>query len=140
MAFINEFISPEDFQKYDVEGVCKKTVGRMWIAPPFGWTIDRTRNIFLLHVDSGSYDEFTHFTFLLWFDGSPIITVLEKMEGSYADQSGGKAIWRQLKMQCPEEAPAHHAEIIRVLKEAMITYGFNGAFGQIKNYHVEFNF
>jgi hypothetical protein len=140
MPFVNEFISPQDFKKYDIEGVFKKVVGSVTYVPPFGWTIDRARNIFLLYLDTGTIEGSNPLTFALWWDGAVIVIDLEMPERSRSDRYIGVALWGLCRLHCPKDFPVAREEVIRVLKEAMIGRDSRGAFGHIDSYSVEFNF
>ncbi|MEI8326925.1 MAG: hypothetical protein WCH44_16480 [Betaproteobacteria bacterium] len=141
MAFVNEFITPEDFKKYDIEGVFKKIEGPVFIyAPPYGWTIDRARNIFLLYITVGHEERSNRLTFALWWDGAVIVTEVEMLDGSHSDRYSGHAIWGLAKLNVPKNFLIEREEVVRTLKDAMTCYGYIGPFRQLKSYTVEFNF
>ncbi len=145
MAFTNEFISPEDFAKYDIGGIIKKIKG---INSPaitqedvLGWTIDRSRNIFLLYVTAyGQFEDRHVETYALWWDGAVIEVDLQTMDGSRSDRNSTHVILELHSSTFPTGFSIEHKRVFDVLKEARICHGSTGVFGQLKNYTIEFKF
>ena len=54
MTYINEFISDEDRQKYKIDDLEKYYKGLLGsVSTRGGWTIDREKNSYLIHIKSG---------------------------------------------------------------------------------------
>ena len=85
MAFVNEYASDEDFEKYDLNGIWDKyhpaRKGKYYLGQRPGFTIDRERNIFFIRVRQGRFDESNRTTALLWINGRHILVDLEKIDG-----------------------------------------------------------
>ncbi|MEJ8849681.1 hypothetical protein [Variovorax rhizosphaerae] len=145
MPFVNERISSEDFNKYDIERIIKNIEGinapATTIEDILGWTIDRSKNIFLLYVTAyGQFEDRHVETYVLWWDGAVIKADLETVDGSRSDRNSTHMILELPKLILPNGFSTGRAQVLDVLKEARVCRGSRGVFGQEKNYTIEFRF
>lgn len=143
MTFINEFVSDEDINKYELN--------ELWdryhpVSPSKGvrhlsWTVDKEKNIFLIHLKSGREEFANESTFLLWWNGEEIIAHLLRYSGFCRPREGvGQVIWELQDITSPQGIKVVEKDILDTLKLSLKTYGFMGAHREIKNYTVDFKF
>jgi hypothetical protein len=134
MAFVNEYISPEDIEKYDIENISKK-----FIVGGVGdriWTIDRERNIYLRKVASGREEFYYQSTWTFYWHGELIVFELDnigsnvKIEG---EKYGHKRIWG---IKIPAHLETKRDEILTDLKEALMAYKTAGVYSTVTIYHL----
>ena len=100
MAFVNEYISPEDVEKYGI-----KAQDDFYIKAHYepSWTRDRERDIYLRYMGRGREEFADEWTFVLYWRGRQIEAVLKV--------SGGAAGWRATTpLSAP--APAHPTQAV----------------------------
>lgn len=148
MAFINEYVSDEDVKKYELE--------KMWddfhpfykhsYKEPgfrFAWTVDRTRNAYFMPVHIGREEYSNQITCVLWIDGIQLVVVLNKGDESTENVKDGlgKVVWYLSEIRKPvSNTTLDHSEIIELLKEALLEYGYDGIWKALPNYAVNFAF
>lgn len=147
MAFVNEYVSEEDIQKYGLDDLFAN-------YDPFGlkdgghpgfnhaWTIDRDSNIYFMPVHtvteigrSGRDEAMGTTIFVLNINGVAYEAHLAKAPESSRSLSTNpfRIIWDLKK-------PLDDFCSLSVLKEALNVYGYWGIKKQIPNTIVEFNF
>lgn len=146
MAFVNEYVSEEDIKKYDLVDIWLQAhpLDRKDGGPPptyrFNWTIDRDRDIYLICVGGGGYDQF-YTEWVLYWKGRPV-TVRLKMPGegskSFSEQPY-RIVWAMdhLFLKCSDD---ERQAFLQVLKEALTVYGSRGILHQVPNTTVSFKF
>jgi hypothetical protein len=137
MAFVNENVSHEDAEKFDLDGITKKFGGS--IGPRYQWTIDRNKNVFLKWI-SAEREEFSNRqNFVLYWKGGVIPISLEKETiGNYSD--GAKTLWTSKGIDLPGELERSRDEIVSALKEALTEYKVFGLGVDALNHSAYFNF
>jgi hypothetical protein len=80
--------------------------------------------------------------FILCWQGKRIVIQLRLAEGSSSNVKSlpFKQIWNLVSLDIPQSVNEPRDEIIKTLKEALATFGFDGANWQVPNTIVEFNF
>ena len=86
MAYVNEYASDEDIEKYKLNEVWDRyhpheKDDRFWGRKP-ELTIDRDRDVFLMVASSGTVSGGTQFKFLLSIGGEEVFVYLNLVEGS----------------------------------------------------------
>ena len=146
MTFVNEYVSDEDIEKYDLNGLWNRYFprrkGQPFLGNRPGWTIDRERNIYLLAIEQGINEHGNRTTFILWWDGVQLLAKLDLVEGSSGkfDEVPFVVVWALFSITRPESCKVAREDIIQALKEALATYGYFGVKRQIPNTVVEFKF
>lgn len=147
MAFVNEYVSGEDVQKYNLDEVWlhRNPVYRREGKLPPGfrhkWTVDRERNFYFMVTGGGGYDRGNITECVLYLDGVLLNVELAKPgEGSKSfSEQPYRIVWELNKM-LPKLPDSTSQEAVRVLKDALRAYGYAGARRQIPNTIVEFKF
>lgn len=129
MAFINEYMSPEDKDKYGIAAInMRYTVNG---TDARDWTIDKGRNIYLRQVAWGPRERnlFYQQVWTLFLDGELIEIGLDNLENT-----GGphQPCWAHVKVRYMNLPPQHahrHDEVIEILREALLAYKDGGVFG-----------
>lgn len=132
MAFVNERISAEDREKYDLDRIESEPVMRVR-APQRQWTIDHEREIYLRTIDRGR-EEFSHCsTWHFYWRGELMTVCLEMLDAG--GERGGHG-WSHYKLvDCyrqgffvPQHLLDRREEIVRDLKDALTAYKGGGIY------------
>jgi hypothetical protein len=145
MAFVNEYATDEDIEKYDLNGVWDKyhpaRKGKYYLGQRPSFTIDRERNIYFKMIRSGRFDESNRTTALVWIDGRHAVVELDYIdclnsEGIKSDPYRIK--WKLVGYHPDPSILQSKKQIMAILNEALIVYGYSGARKQLPNTVVEF--
>lgn len=132
MAFVNEYISSEDREKYALDEIDKRFIVGGVMARD--WTIDRDKNIYLRVLSRGR-EEFTYqSTWAFFWKGYVLILELDNISTdgvAGGDRHGHK---RVRKIDIPPELEERRDEILDDLKSAFTAYKDGGVFATAKNY------
>lgn len=134
MAFVNEKIPPADFEKYHI-----KEKNFKWRTACRHWTIDRERDIYFRRLRNDREDDAPLMYCELYWKGL-------SWEFNVWTEGGGVfkgPCWRhysKLRLSPPAELEAQRAEIIEVLKEALIEFKEAGNFSLSTTYTATFDF
>jgi len=123
MAFVNEYVSPQDVKKYDLDGI-KQRFGK---DPDirYQWTVDRERNVFLMWMEAGREERSHDETFSMHFKGTNFLVHLVGFSaGKIAEKV--TTTWQLEKLGIPPELESRRSEIIDALKEALTEYKASG--------------
>lgn len=133
MAFVNEFIPPEDVEKYHLAEIDKRFVVGGTSARD--WTIDRERDVYLRNVANGGGGEpdirnQTEWT--LYWRGDLLVLRLDLLACSGERGEPGWSHW-QLVWFCgtsglPEHLKAQKSLIMHTLEEALTAYQGGGVY------------
>ena len=129
MAFVNEFVSDEDVKKYDLEGLYKKW--RKETPPNFltewRWTVDREKDSYFIRMQTGygtDRERADHVRGVLYYRGVQWKVEFRYEPGcsnSFSDHHF-RMIWGFVSIKHPEGGSVPEAELLPVLKEALIAY------------------
>ena len=158
MAFVNEIISEEDIQKYGLDEVMRagnpSSLG-WYKGRPEGywhaWTIDRERDIYFMpvkmvtEIGGSGRPEGTNRTIVhLNFQGRCVPVIIKRTYCSPSFKDNPYRIaWDLVSLDTSNVPEIPKATVISVLKEALKTYGFDGAKYPLSpdtNVVVEFDF
>lgn len=120
MAFVNEFVSPEDFEKYGFKELNKKY--RM-LDDETNWTVNKEQDIYIRRIPwmapSPGFERFhvywkgVYFFIYIEYDNDSAI-ILKKLE-------------------LPQELSSKRSEIINTLREAFSIFGDDGVYTSSEN-------
>ena len=132
MAFVNEYISTEDYEKYDFEKLNKRPKETSGTVPADHWTIDRDNNIWLRtfyvemdHTEpQGGYTGISVWDF--YWKGYLMLVKLK-----YIETGGGvgKHCWTTMKLlsiDIPVILENMRSQIIKDLEDALTAYKDGG--------------
>jgi hypothetical protein len=141
MSFVNEYISPEDVEKYQLKAIDDRThIGR---TKARDWTIDRQRNIYLRNIAIGGGADpdirnRTEWTFY-WHD-EPLTLRLDLLEGSGGRGEPGWSHWLLVRVNgsygLPSSLKTHKVQFLADLKDALVTYKDFGVYSTNTDYSV----
>lgn len=154
MAFVNEIVSEEDIQKYQLDEIKKEFNPYSWInGRPEGfwhvWTVDRERDIYFMQVNmieecgpSGRPEPTSKYIFILNIQGKGVRVLLKRVRCPKSFSDSPFIIgWSLLEIDIPKTFSLHRDDVFQLLKEALTTYGYRGAYSeQVPNTIVEFDF
>lgn len=144
MGFVNEYVSEDDIEKYNLEELIRHYLpffSRAEAPQPWRplWTIDRERGIVFMSMKSGREDLSNRITWMLIWNGSEYKIEVDKFgDPNQTFESSPFIIEWSLVRTDPE--PTNRNELIEVLKEALTAHGYGGARRQVPNTVVNFRF
>jgi hypothetical protein len=150
MAFVNEFVSEEDIQRFDLDELSPNWWGEG--RPPkwfrHAWTIDRERDLWLIEAKmikqvgrSNRSKPTTKSIFILDWQGQRIRFLLDYAGSSDAfSDAPFHRKWSLLEKHIPATLDVPRQTVLSVLKEALVVYGLRGAHRQVPNTLVTFSF
>ena len=146
MAFVNEYVSEEDIKKFDLDDLWHRW-HRVWDGkfPPghrHTWTVDRERGAYFKPMRVGREEHSNRYEGVLFWNGiewQVDIDLADNSSASFNDVPF-KRVWDLVRIQHPEGKSVPRDEIILILKEALIAFGYQGISRQIPNTVVTFNF
>lgn len=134
MAFINEYISPEDKRKHDL------TPGKdFYLTATESWTVDKERNIFLLPRTGGGPESEPGVRYWAFnWQGHLLDICMELLEnGCDSTELHG---WERRKIRSinrmPQELQSQRIQIIEDLKEALTAHKGLGIYSGYQTYQV----
>ena len=140
MAFVNEWVSKEDIEKYGLVDLCKKYQGDEWkyigVKDPnrkIDWTIDRERDIWLIKIASVTNQEYdfpspTEEKIFLFHYQKQVREVRVKSEFISKDHNVFKMGWKYLSMDTEGLDDREIQSIKKILCEALKVYGQVGMY------------
>jgi hypothetical protein len=132
MAFINEYISESDKEKYALEEINKRFVVGGTHARD--WTVDHDRDMYLRNVAMGREDFSHQSTWTFYWRGQLIIVELENI--CTVGEMGGRCHGhkRVHSIEIPACFETWQTEILADLKEAFVAYKDGGVFASASQY------
>lgn len=137
MAFVNEFASQEDVEKYGLKQLCDKY--RIYCGDRFDWTIDKDRDMYLMWVGSGREDTVCQHDFVFYWNQTLIEARFFVKGESPRNRSGWKH-WSLLRLFVPENLESQRFAIIEDLKQALAAYRDNGVRSVTTEHTATFDF
>ena len=138
MPFINEYISENDRELYDLSLIKKPPLYRDPTRLS-KWTIDRPRDIFLVWTKGGDEDHPHECYFALWWKGAVLNLRLQHVdEGDI--KTHVTSTWSLEQVDIPGEFDSQRHEIIRTLKEALCEYRVSGVGVPVASHSAKFTF
>ncbi len=142
MAFVNEYISPEDVEKYGIKAL-DDFYFKGHSRP--SWTRDRERDIYLRYMTSGHEEFADEWTCVLYWRGRQIEAVLKVSGGGKpgGDQWSHYQLLRlrtPIRRSLPNELGQDEVEAKAILKEALIAYRDFGVRSDSTNHTATFDF
>lgn len=141
MSFINEFISDEDADNYQLKQIDEKFISNGTNARD--WTIDRDRSIYLRNVAIGSGAEPELRNRTLWtfyWQGDLLNLRLDLLAGTGGRGEPGWSHWLLVWLNGSNGLPAHlrskKDEVIRDLEEALVAYKDFGVYSKNTEYTI----
>lgn len=126
MAFINQFISQADAEKFGIE-----EINRLFAVSARNachWTIDRERNIYLRCIANGGDEYRRRSTWTLCWNSYLLILELNLVGGGGKVGEPGWSHWRLQHMCLPSELQPKRVQILADLKDALTAYKDAGVF------------
>jgi hypothetical protein len=123
MAFVNEYISPEDVEKYGIEEIDRRFF-RVTFRPD--WTIDKERDVYLRFVVSGLEEFAKKKDCVFYWKGA---LLMARLSQQIETAPSGERIrrYKLLQLELPEAVAAERTEIISTLKEGLVAYQSGGS-------------
>lgn len=143
MAFVNEYVSDADVEKYELDSLRKRLKGD--VPPGFRhtWTIDRERNSYYIPLwIGGGKEPLNQVRGILYHEGVHWdVAVRHELGGSVVLTDEPYRIkWGLVHIEHPSGNPVPREQIVPVLKEALAAYGVQGVHFQVPNTVVTFAF
>lgn len=136
MAFVNEWISQEDIEKYGIiklkDDYLKKDYSRYKEWMKLHWCVDREREIWFSYMNSPHLNDHRdgwtgEDFFVLHYQGKNIEIVLTRLEGSVKPTDNPfRVTWKLIRINEEDLEGFIYEEVLSVLKEVLNTYGWRG--------------
>ena len=142
MGFVNEYISPEDVEKYGIKQLYE---GYFRSAHKPDWTVDRERDIYLGYMCRGREEFADEWTFVLYWRGRQIEATL-KVSGGGKPEGEQWRHYRLLELRTPpqgwlpNELGQDEVEAKGILKEALVAFRDFGVRSDSTKHTVTFDF
>ena len=146
MGFVNEYVSDEDVEKFDLHGIWDQFhplyKGELFLGNRPEWTIDRVANVFLISMAIGRGKHGNRRTFLLWVNGEQVTVDVDLAGGSSGDLDDDPfmRVWDLARIELPPRLEGKEEDIVGILKAGLETFGYWGIRDQRPNTVVKFNF
>ncbi len=146
MAFVNKFASDEDIRKFSLDDLWKTyrpSRDELFKSGHGMITVDEDRNILFMTLRQGREEHGNRKQVLLWIDGQIVVADIELIPGLNPAGLKSKPFrisWQLAQLHPKKGLSITRKEIIRILKDALTTYGHRGAAKQIPNTLVDFDF
>ncbi|MCW4454508.1 hypothetical protein OK348_06835 [Flavobacterium sp. MXW15] len=138
MPFVNEYIPPEDEEKYRLAEIDAKFNGGNRTRQ---WTIDRERDIYFRNLSRGREEETRHqgvWTF--YWKGTPLTLRLDLLGGEGKPGDPGWSHWRLVSLNGTNGLSSalewHRQSILDDLKQTLLAYKDGGVFSVNTDYRV----
>lgn len=144
MAFVNEYVSEEDVEKYELKKLKRSYTHSDWLPPGyrFTWTIDREREAFFMTVGGGREEAPNRLECTFVVQGTDIGVWIDKADESSRSTKDNPFImvWDLAELFIPQKLNMAREDVIALLKEGLTVYGAGGIHTQIPNTLVRFKF
>lgn len=135
MAFVNEYISEADIEKYGIKEIDDKFF-KGHSKPD--WTIDRERDIYLRYMHSEREEHSNRKTYYFyWKVEALVVTIDVEAEDLNSERYWHYKLWR---MEIPTSVASNKTEIVDDLKEAFIAHKVYGVHSGDAKFNVDFDF
>lgn len=138
MAFVNEYIPAEDFEKYQLREIDKHHV--VGGVNARDWTIDRERDIYLRQLAQGR-EEFSHeMVWTFFWHGKTYTLRMDILDTKGRPHEPGWSQWSLIRVNANDALngiPEPREQFIADLKEALLTYKDGGYFSRSTDYSVD---
>lgn len=138
MPFVNEYISPEDAEKYCLRDIDAKVIGG---NKSRDWTIDRDRNIYLRNVSMGRDEDTKHESLWTFFwKGTPLTLRLDLIGGSGKPGNPGWSHWLLVYLNGTNGLPPplrdFKQDVLEDLRQALTAHKDGGVFSVNTDYTI----
>ena len=146
MAFVNEYISDEDVEKYGIAQLREELHANYATREHWEWTRDRERDAYLMRLRNLGRDlepelwllyEKSRYCAVMLHDAGGSIKLSERPFRMLWHFDGFDEAWPK---RCPVPAEEEQPQVIQLLKEALTAYGYAGMRKQLPETIVSFNF
>lgn len=136
MSFVNEYISAEDAEKYQLEEIDKQFFPGTHARD---WTIDRVRNIYLRNVELGGGsdpDLRNQYKWTLYWHGDLLLLGTELLDHGGEIGQPGWSHWKLTSLDLPEQLRPYKEDILADLNEALLAYKGSGIYSTNTEYEI----
>ena len=135
MAFVNEYISESDIEKYRIKEI-DEIFFKGHSKPD--WTVDHERDIYLRYMHSEREEHSNRKTYFFYWNGAAlVVTVDVEAEDINSERYWQYKMWR---MEIPTSVASNKTEIVDDLKEAFRVHKVYGVHSGDIKFNVSFNF
>ena len=138
MSFVNEIITDEDRRKFNVAAVKRPPLYADSVDTRY-WTMDHSRNAFLIWTRGGNLEEQALEQFALVVDGVIAHVRLDhESDGTFATHVNSR--WHLRGIDIPPELEARRGEVLALLRDALIEYKVGGLPVRVNSHAASFDF
>lgn len=136
MAFVNEYVSQDEIQKYGLGAIDKRYFRGDYKTQ---WTRDHARDIYLRHMRNGGEEGIWQQTFTFYWKGT-LIEVGLAVRGDGEKNGKELRIWGLRYISIPNELEEYREEILSDLRDALMVYGVAGLIEPSTNFTISCEF
>ena len=120
MAFVNDYASEEDAEKYNLKEMFYKAGSRFYLNIT-GWTVDYAREMYLFKVGISDRDDPGVKTFCIYWHGH-LLDFDTRVNGDGIYNEAYRLSYSNLNLRLPIELKALRNLIVADIKEALVVY------------------
>lgn len=137
MAFVNEYISEADIEKYGIKELDEKF--RKGHYKP-DWTIDHERDIYLRYLHNEREEHSNRRTYYFYWKGNLLFVTVDLIDAKGERGSEQWSSYKMWRMDIPDALKLREAEIISDLKDAFLAWKGGGVYSTATQYTATFDF
>jgi hypothetical protein len=126
MAFVSEYMSGADAEKYGIEAINNRFI--IGGTRARDWTVDRDRDIYLRIVATGREETASRSTWILFRQGNLIVVELDLVRTTGAVGEPSSSHYKLLRLDMPSHLQSQKDAVLDDLREALTCYGDGGVF------------
>ncbi|MEA9556412.1 hypothetical protein VC273_10960 [Xanthomonas nasturtii] len=141
MAFVSDFISPDDVARYDILSIDRKFL--IGGTNSRDWVIDREREIYLRNVAHGGGSEpeirnQAHWTF--YWRGELLTLRLDMLESGGERKGAGWSRWMLVLINGGKGLPAHlKSDAPQIIEDLGVALTAHKGFGGVHSNYIDYN-
>ena len=137
MAFVNEYISEADVEKYGTKELDEKF--RKMERKPH-WTVDHERNIYLRYLHNEREEHSNRLTYYFYWKDTLMMVTVDLEDAGGAEDAEQWVSYKMWRMGIPEKLKQYEAEIVADLKEAFTALKYGGVHSTATKFTATFDF
>ena len=135
MAFVSEYVSEQDIERYGLRAINKRY---RQPADFYAWTIDKDRDVHLRWMGYEPFENQRQY-FTLYWKGT-LIDLELRSEGKGKPGGEGNTTWHFSSWKLPEHLTEYRTDILDDLKAALVAYKDFGVLSCVTEHTAQFTF
>jgi hypothetical protein len=137
MAFVSEYMSGADAEKYGIEAINNRFI--IGGTRARDWTVDRDRDIYLRIVTTGREEMASRSTWTLFRHGDLTVVDLDLVRATGGMGKPSSSHYKLLRLDMPFHLQSQKDAVLDDLREALTCYGDGGMFSTATSFSLIFD-